>query len=92
MVVGAGKGEIACEDLVAPTSTLSALFLWSLWSHPSLLPVCMGWDALLLYTDTPHRSGFRRMLTRGVPVAKRRCVCTEQVEERTCEAPSPFLV
>ena len=71
MVVGAGKGEIAGQDLVAPTSTLGVLFLWFLWSHPSLLPVCLGWDALLLYTDTSHRSNFRRMLTRGVPVAKR---------------------
>jgi hypothetical protein len=68
IVFGTGNDEIVCEDSVAFGSTLGVLLLGFLWACASLLPLCVGWDALLLRTDTAHRSNFRRMLAHSFPV------------------------
>ena len=68
MVVGAGKGEMVSEDLVAPSPNRGVLPVGFLWSCASLLPLCVGWDALLLRTNAAHSNHFRRMPTHSFPV------------------------
>ena len=68
------------EDLVAPTSNLGILFVGFVWSCASFLPLCVGWDALLLHSNTAHRSNLRRMLTRSFPVTRNwRHLCRDAV-------------